>query len=178
MILQGNQIYLKESLSEENYLLLLKWLTDLETIGYLYSAKRMVGFKTITDVKDFLTEEKDEMFWGIYTKEGKFIGYTSLCSFQGKEQCEFSIFILDKNYWGRGVGLEVINLMLKHTFNELGMKKIVLETSEFHQGAIRLYERAGFKRIETLPNDRTVLHNGGWVLGGSVIMSIEKVTFV
>jgi RimJ/RimL family protein N-acetyltransferase len=178
MNFQSNKINFKENLSEENYPLLLKWLTDLEIIGYLYSAKRMVDFKTVEDVKNFLAEEKDELFWEIYTKDDKFIGYASLCSFQGKEQCEFNIFILDKNYWGKGIGLEVTKLMLDYAFNELKMKKVVLETSEFHQGAIRLYEQSGFKKVEIVSNDRTVFHNGEWVLSGSVIMDIEKGGFL
>lgn len=174
MALQGKQIYLKENLSEENYPLLLKWLTDLEIIGYLYSAKRMVEFKAVKDVKNFLAEEKDEMFWEIYTQDNKFIGYTSLCSFQGKEQCEFSVFILDKNYWGKGIGLESTKMMLDYVFNKLRMKKVVLETSEFHEGAIKMYEKAGFEKVEIIPNDRTVFHDGKWVLSGSVIMSINN----
>ncbi len=177
MILQ-KQIYLKESLSDENYPLLLKWLSDLEIIGYVYSAKRMVEFKTINDVKSFLAEEKDEIFWEIYTQDDKFIGYTSLCSFQEKEQCEFNIFILDKNYWGKGIGLEVIELILEHAFNEMGMKKVVLETSEFHKDAIKLYEKAGFNKIETIASDRTIFHNGEWVLSGSVIMSLNKIEII
>lgn len=140
MILEGNQVILKRNLLKENYPHLLEWFTDLEIIGYLYSAKRMVDFKTTKDVKNFLAEEKDEIFWGIYTNDDKFIGYASLCSFQGKEQCEFNIFILDKNYWSKGIGLEVAKLILNYAFNGLGMRKVVLETSEFHQSAIRLYE--------------------------------------
>ncbi len=175
--LRGNQIYLKENLSEENYSQLLEWFTRLEIIGYLYSAKRMVDFKTTKDVKNFLAEEKDEIFWEIYTNDDKFIGYTSLCSFQEKEQCEFNIFILDENYWGKGIGLEVTKIMLDYAFNELGMKKVVLETSEFHQGAISLYRQAGFKKAKIVPNDRTIFHNGEWVLSGSVIMAIERDDF-
>lgn len=177
MTLQGKQIYLKENLSEENYPLLLKWLTNLEIIGYLYSAKRMVEFKTVEDIKGFLAEEKDEIFWEIHTKDDKFIGYTSLCSFQKKEQCEFSVFVLDKNYWSKGIGLEVTNMMLDYAFNKSQMKKVVLETSEFHQSAIKMYEKAGFKKAEVIPNDRTVFHEGNWVLSGSLIMEIEKYGF-
>lgn len=173
MKLQGNQIYLKENLSEENYPWLLKWLTDIEIISYLYSAKRLINFKTLKDIKNFLAEEKDELFWEIYTQNNAFVGYTSLSSFQGKEHCEFSVFILDKNYWGKGIGLEVIKLMLNYAFGELGMKKVVLETSEFHQSAIRLYEQAGFKKVKIVPNDRTVFHDGEWVLSGSVVMERE-----
>lgn len=86
MNLQGNQIYLKENLSEENYPLLLKWFTDVEVIGYLYSARKMVDFKTLEDVKNFLAEDEDEIFWGIYTKENIFIGYTSLCAFDDQQE--------------------------------------------------------------------------------------------
>ncbi len=173
MILQGKQIYLKENLSEENYPLLLKWFTDVEIIGYLYSAKRMVDFKTTEDIKNFLAEEKDEVFWEIYTKDNKFIGYTSLCGFQGKEQCEFSVFVLDKNYQGKGIGMEATKLILNYAFNELKIKTVILETSEFHQGAIKLYEKAGFKKVKVIPDDRTIFHNGEWVLSGSLIMEMS-----
>jgi len=174
MTLQGEKVYLKENLSEENYPLLLQWMTDLETIRYLYSAKRMVEFKTVEDVKSFLAEEGDEVFWGIYTREDVFIGYTSLCSFQGKEQCEFSIFILDKNYWGKGIGLEVTELMLDYVFNVLSIGVVVLETSEFNKNAIKLYERTGFQVTKVMPYDRTVWHDGKWILSGSVIMEKKK----
>ncbi|MEI7890856.1 MAG: GNAT family N-acetyltransferase [bacterium] len=174
MKIQGQQICLKKNLSDENYPLLLGWFVDLEVIGYLYSAKRISKFKTIKEIKDFLAEEKDEIFWEIYASDDKFIGYASLCDFKEKEQCEFSIFILDKNYWGKGLGLETIRILLEHAFNDLKMKAVVLETSEFHQGAIKLYEKAGFKKIKAVPNDRTVFHKGEWVLSGSVLMEIKS----
>jgi|GEM_PF-1158266 RimJ/RimL family protein N-acetyltransferase len=168
-----SQIILKKNLSERNYPLLLKWLSDKSIIGYLYSARRMVNFKTVRDVKKFLAEEKDEIFWEICANNGKFIGYTSLCGFKNN-QCEFSVFILDKKYWGKGIGGEVTRLMLDFAFDELKMKKVVLETSEHHQSAIKLYERIGFKKRKYIPNDRTIFHRGKWILSGSVIMSINK----
>lgn len=174
IVLQGNQVSLKKNFLKENYPQLLAWLTDLEIIGYLYSAKRMVDFRTTKDIKNFLAEEKDEIFWIIYTNDDKFIGYTSLCSFQGKDQCEFNIFILDKNYWGKGMGLEVARLILNYAFNRLEMKKVVLETSEFHQSAIKLYEKIGFRKVEVVPSDRTIFHNGEWVLSGSLMIEIVK----
>lgn len=173
MIIKSKQIYLKKDIKEKNYPLLLKWFTNLDVIGYLYSAKRMVNFKTLDNVRSFLAEEKDEIFWEIYTKDNEFIGYTSLCCFEGKKQCEFSVFILDKNYWGKGIGLEATKSILEYAFNELKMKMVMLETSEFHQGAIRLYEKAGFKKMRIISNDRTVFHRGNWKLSGSVIMEIK-----
>lgn len=138
----------------------------------------MVEFTTVLDVKDFLAEEEDEIFWGIYTKEGTCIGYASLCGFQGKGRCEFSIFILDKRYWGRGIGREVTELMLEYAFNVLDMRMIVLETSEFNESAIRLYKRMGFQITQVIPSDRTIWHEGAWVLSGSVIMQKKRENFL
>ncbi|MFC1609032.1 GNAT family N-acetyltransferase [Patescibacteria group bacterium] len=177
MKLQGKNIYLKKDFSDENYPMLLKWLSDLGIVGYLYSAKRMVEFQSVDDVKSFLAEEGDEIFWEMYTNDDKFIGYASLCDFNGKEQCEFSVFVLDKDYWGKGVGEEASRLLLDYAFGELGMKRVILETSEFHQGAIKLYEKIGFKEFEVVPNDRTVFHEGEWVLSGSVRMVLNGEAF-
>lgn len=174
MNLIGDKIYLKENISEENYPLLLQWFNDLEVVGYLYSAKRISEFKTVQDAKEFLAEEKDEIFWEIYANDGKFIGYASLCDFREKERCEFSVFILNKKYWGKGLGTEVTKIMVKHAFKELGIKTVILETSEFNQGAISVYEKVGFKKIKVVPNDRTVFHNGKWMKSGSVVMEIKN----
>ena len=157
--------------------MLLRWLTDLEIIRYLFSAKRMAEFQTIDDVKKFLSEEQDELFWEIYTFDDKFIGYTSLCDFKNNTQCEFNIFILDKNFWGKGIGLEASRLLLDYAFKKLDMQTVVLETSEFHQGAIRLYEKCGFRKVKIMSNHRTVFYEGKWTLSGSVIMALDRDSF-
>ena len=177
MTFRRKQIYLTEGLLRENYPVLLKCLTDLEVVAYWYSAKRMVEFKTIDDITNFVAEEPDEIFWEMYTTEGVFIGFVSLYDFKEKERCGFSILILDKNYWGRGIGLEAITLMLHYAFNKLEMKTVVLETSEFHKSAIRLYEKVGFKKTDIVPNDRTIFHDGKWILSGTVIMELKRSDF-
>ena len=173
-IIQEKQIYLKKGFREENYAKILEWFRDLEVVGYLYSAKRIIEFRTVWDVKNFLAEEEDEIFWEIYAKDGEFIGYGSLCDFKNGKQCEFSIFLLNKKYWGKGIGFEASKIILNYAFSKLRMKKVVLETSEFHNGAIKLYEKLGFRKIKTISNDRTVFHDGEWILSGSVIMEMEK----
>lgn len=173
MILQGKQIYIKEGLVEENYPLLLEWFHDLELMKYIGWIKKGLALKNIDELKEFISKLEDGIIFGIYDNNDKFIGYTSLSDFKGKEECEFGIFILDKNYWGKGIGFEVINLMLDYAFNQLGVEKVTLSTSEFHDKAIRLYEKAGFTKTKLISNDRTILHNGEWVLSGTVEMEIS-----
>jgi RimJ/RimL family protein N-acetyltransferase len=135
--------------------------------------KKGLALENIAELKSFIAELEDGIIFGIYDKEDNFIGYTSLSDFDGKEECEFGIFILDKNYWGKGIGVEVTKLMLKYAFDELEIKKVFLSTSELHAKAIRLYEKCGFVREKVVPNDRTILHGGKWVLSGTVEMKIE-----
>jgi lincosamide nucleotidyltransferase A/C/D/E len=170
MILHGKQIYIKKGLVEENYPLLLKWFNDLDVMGYIGWVKRGFALKNIKELKKFISELEDGIIFGIYNRDDQFIGYTSLSDFKGKVECEFGIFILDKNFWGKGIGLEVTRLMLDYAFNRLGMDRVVLSTSEFHTNAIRLYEKAGFKKTDLISNDRTIFHNGEWVLSGTVEM--------
>lgn len=174
MQLAGEKIYLKEGLAEENYPRLLEWFHDLEIMGYIGWVKKGLALKDVLELKAYIAELEDGIIFGIYDYADKFIGYTSLSDFVGKEECEFGIFILDKNYWGKGIGLEITNLMLDYAFNDLQMEKVILTTSEFHENAIKLYEKAGFKKTKLIPNDRTIFHNGEWVLSGTVEMKIEN----
>jgi RimJ/RimL family protein N-acetyltransferase len=174
MILRSKQIYLKEGLVEENYPFLLGWFHDLEVMKYIGWVKKGLALKNIEELKDFIAELEDGIIFGVYDHDDKFIGYATLSDFKGKEECEFGIFILDKNFWGKGIGMEVTRLMLDYAFKQLGMEKVLLSTSEFHKNAIRLYEKAGFKKTNLISNDRTIFHNGVWVLSGTVVMEIKN----
>ncbi|MFA5993947.1 MAG: GNAT family N-acetyltransferase [Parcubacteria group bacterium] len=174
MKLRGEKIYLQEGLAEENYPLLFEWFHDLEVMQYVSWVRKGLALKDVQELKDFVAKLEDGIIFGIYDNADKFIGYTSLSDFNGKDKYEFGIFILNKDYWGKGIGLEAIELVLDYAFNQLGVNAVNLSTSEFHTNAIRLYERAGFRKTRLLPNDRTIFHNGEWVLSGTVEMEIKK----
>lgn len=173
----GEKIYLKENLSEENYPLMLQWFKELEIVQYVSFAERAFELKNIDELKVLLEEIESGPIFEIYDKDDKFIGYTSLSSIRENNECEFSVFILDKNYWGTGVAKEAIELTLDYAFNTMNMKKVTLDTSEFHERAIGFYKKMGFKQSDLIPNDRTVYHNGEWILSGTVEMEIKKEEF-
>jgi RimJ/RimL family protein N-acetyltransferase len=174
MKIEGENLYLKEGLAEENYPMLLEWFRDIELMGYISFVRQALELKNISELKSLIAEVESGPIFEVYSKEDKFIGYTSLSDLKENKECEFSVFILDKNYWKKGMGLEATKLTLNYAFNDLGMEKIILETSEFHTKAIRLYEKAGFRKTRLIPNDRTIFHDGKWVLSGTVEMAIEK----
>lgn len=172
-ILRGSKIYLQEGLREENYFLILKGFTDLDVIGFVCFANESVKLKTAEEAKKFFSEIEPDIVFGIHTPEDKFIGYTSLEKTENPDEYEFSVLILDKNFWRMGIGEEATKLTLNYAFDVLKAKKIILHTSEFHQKAIELYEKMGFKKTKLIPNDREIYLNGKWILSGTVEM--EKI---
>lgn len=177
-IIKGEKIYLKEGLREEDYPLIFKGYTDLEVVNYVSFAIETIKFKTVEEAKNFTLEVDNQIIFGIYTYDNIFVGYATLSEFDGKDECEFAIFILDKNYWGRGIGFEATKLVIGYAFEKLGIRKIVLYTSEYHDRAIRLYEKVGFRKKRMIPDDREIFKDGGWLLSGTVLMEMKKNEFI
>ncbi|QAV33347.1 Protein N-acetyltransferase, RimJ/RimL family [Fervidobacterium changbaicum] len=57
---------------------------------------------------------------------------------------EYGIAIFDSNYWNKGIGTEVTQMMLKYAFEYLNLNRIWLRVFENNQRAIRVYEKCGF----------------------------------
>lgn len=173
MTLKGAKIYLQEGLREEDYALILKGYTDLSVIGFVNFSRKTINFKTVEEAKEFVNGIENETVFGIYALDDKFIGYATLEP-EGKDACEYAIFILDKEYWGEGIGEEVTKIMVDYIFNTLGFKKAVLTVAEHHEKAIALYEKMGFKKTKLIPNDREIFLDGEWIQSGTVEMILDK----
>lgn len=174
MIIKGKKIYLKKGLSNKLYSAMLKWFTDIEVMRYVSFVKTMVNMKGIEDVKLFCKDAKNAIFFGIYlNKLNKLIGYSVIGDIKNK-QGEFGIIIGEKDYWGKGVGAEATKLMVDYSFNQIGLERIYLTTSEYNKNAIRLYKKFGFEITKKIPNDREVFHNNKWLKSATVCMEIKK----
>ena len=57
---------------------------------------------------------------------------------------QVGLFIGEKSYWDKGIGTEVMCLLLKHGFETLNLNRIGLMVFENNHRAIRAYEKAGF----------------------------------
>ena len=72
-----------------------------------------------------------------------------------KKEAEFGIFIGEESARGKGVGTESARLILKYAFEELGLKTVFLRVIKDNKGAIRSYEKAGFKLNGKVENTET-----------------------
>ncbi len=58
---------------------------------------------------------------------------------------EFGIIVGEKAYWGKGYGTEATRLVVGFAFDRLNLNKVWLGVHADHPGAIRAYEKVGFK---------------------------------
>lgn len=63
---------------------------------------------------------------------------------------ELGIFIGNKEYWGKGYGVEAIELLLDFGFNILNLHNISLKVFSYNKPAIRCYKKVGFKEAGRL----------------------------
>lgn len=51
----------------------------------------------------------------------------------------------ETEYWGKGYGTDVMNILLRFAFAEINLRRVTLTVFEYNPRAIRSYEKAGFR---------------------------------
>ena len=51
----------------------------------------------------------------------------------------------ETEYWSKGYGTDVMNILLRFAFTEINLKRVTLTVFEYNPRAIRSYEKAGFQ---------------------------------
>ncbi len=132
-------------LSPENLPSFYKWIRDEEAI--IYSLSVFQAMKTNQQIKDWYLQaisDRRNSNHGIFV-DGVFVGYAGISGISNiNKSGEYFIFIGDKNYWGKGIGTEVSQLIVKMGFEELGLNRIMLTVSVPNVAGVKAYERAGF----------------------------------
>jgi len=132
-------------LTPENLTPFYKWIKDEEAI--IYSLSIFQGMKTDQQIKDWYVQaisDKRNSNYGIFV-DGVFVGYAGICGISKiNKSGEYFIFIGNKDYWGKGIGTQVSQMMVKMGFQELGLNRIMLTVSVPNVAGVKAYERAGF----------------------------------
>jgi len=51
----------------------------------------------------------------------------------------------ETEYWSKGYGTDVMNILLGFAFTEINLRRVSLTVFEYNPRAIRSYEKAGFR---------------------------------
>lgn len=85
--------------------------------------------------------------FAIVERSGRVIGCVRLWRISYRNRSAMlTIFIGDKNCWGKGYGTDALRVVLRYAFGPMELRRVELHVFDFNQRAIRSYEKAGFVR--------------------------------
>jgi diamine N-acetyltransferase len=126
-----------------------RWINDLGTTRTLDLPPYPMTMEKEQDWFDQQSKTQDDTPFTIYERETlRPIGNTGLHEVDHRNRmATFGILIGEPECRGKGYGTETTRLMLDYAFTALGLHNVMLMVFEFNPGAIKAYEKAGFKEF-------------------------------
>ena len=124
------------------------WLNDPEINRYLLTKSA-----TRESLRQYIADKRaaaDALFLGIFLKPAlRMIGTIKLEPIHVAEKnATIAIMIGDRASQGRGYGPEAMQALIAYTFDTLKLEEINLGVIAEHTGAIRAYEKVGFRETK------------------------------
>lgn len=125
----------------------LSWLNDPEVTRYTEIGTFPSTTEDLENYYRSVTGSKNDVILAVVDKKsGRHIGNVKLGPIHWVHRCAtFGILIGEKEFWGKGIGLEATRLMVSYGFDRLNLRRIDLGVFSEHVAAVRCYEKAGFK---------------------------------
>ena len=147
LCIEGERIYLRRLCENDASAEYASWINNQDVNKYLETKKT-----TVEELKDYIKKRSESdncLFFGIFTKETeKHIGNIKLEPIDIKKSiATMGMLIGDKNYWGKGIATEALNLLVEWSFENLDISKIDLGVLKDNKAAIRVYEKSGFATV-------------------------------
>jgi len=156
------------TLNDNDYPFLLKWLTDERVLEFYEGRDKKYTLEAIK--KHFSEEWEDEVFRVIIEYQGKPIGYGQIYKMYDELYDDYHYprsnevvygmdqFIGEPNFWGKGIGTKYTKMVFDFLKRERSVDAVILDPHQDNVRAIRMYQKAGFRIIEDLPEHE--LHEG------------------
>jgi [ribosomal protein S5]-alanine N-acetyltransferase len=138
----------------------LNWLNDPEVTRYTETGIFPSSAEDLDNYYRSMSGSRNDVLLAVEDKQsGKHIGNVKLGPIHWLHRsATFGILIGEKEFWGKGVGLEATRLMVEYGFERLNLHRIDLGVFAEHVAAVRCYEQAGFKLEGRLRED--LFHDG------------------
>lgn len=146
--MRGKKIHLRLISLEDVTERYLEWLNDPEVNRYL---ETRFTEQTLESIRAFVSEKissSNEFLYAICENEGdRHIGNIKLGPLNPHHRsADVSLFIGEKNCWGKGYATEAIFLLTQHAFDSLGLNKLRAGCYASNQGSAAAFEKCGWTR--------------------------------
>lgn len=146
---------------------MVKWLNDPEVLKYYEGRDNPHDLKR---VNQHYFEREDETTRCLVENDETAIGYIQFYPVLEEERMAYGYwnpdeiiygtdqFIGEPDYWNKGLGTELVELMKKYLLNEKQADILVMDPQVWNERAIACYEKCGFQKVKFLPAHE--LHEG------------------
>lgn len=168
MFIEREKLTVRKLETRDKYVLA-KWLSDPQVLEYYEGRDNPFS---IEKVEEKFFSLPDHEVRCIIEFDGVGIGYVQyyplndeyrkLYGYDGESDTIYGMdqFIGEVDYWNKGIGTKLVNLMVEYLVDEQGADKVVMEPQTWNERAIHCYEKCGFKKIKLLPENE--LHEGSF----------------
>jgi RimJ/RimL family protein N-acetyltransferase len=136
-------------IEKEDMHYLYQWFSDTNFLKYYDYVPPVPQSKDEVNqtFNDYETKDESVVFAIRLKSDNKIIGIAGFDDMvKSNKVATLFIGIGDKELRGKGYGNESLKILLDYGFNDMDFYRIQLNVLEFNTSAIKLYERAGFKR--------------------------------
>jgi RimJ/RimL family protein N-acetyltransferase len=131
----------------------LSWVNDREVTRFLSTGLWPVSRKSEEEWLQRRATSNDpaEKVLAIDAKDGTYLGNIGLHKIDFPAgTAELGIVIGRKDYWGRGYGTDAAKILLRHAFDNLRLRKVMLTVLGSNVRAQKSYLKLGFKQVGCL----------------------------
>lgn len=166
--LEGNTIYLSPLDHKHASLEYVDWLNDCEINQYLESRHTLQNMSSVRQFIDNCNQHKDIHLFGIFTNDGMHIGNIKAGPEDNRnKKIDVGLMIGNKEYWGKNIGTEAIELITKYIFDNLDINRIEAGCYEDNIGSKKAFEKNGYS-VEGFRKEAYLVDGhfqGCWYLG-------------
>ena len=146
IFLSGDRAALRP-LTPEDAAILAPWVLDDEVTHFMFTGQRPV---TVEQLREDIRREASNLVNAVFLvldwATGRPLGYAGLYDIHPTaRKAEFRSLVGAKEFWNKGYGTEVTELLTFYGFDRLNLNKVWLGVIEENVGAVRAYRKAGFR---------------------------------
>lgn len=150
--IEGEKFYLRAILKEDLTGNMIKWPNDPEVTQYMVmgcvpgSGSIYCSWDSPEEEYEKLRKSKHDVVFAIIDKKSnKMIGNAGLYEINWlARHAELRIVIGEKQYWGKGIGTDIVRALVKYGFDNLNLNKVHLGCNADDKRANKCYKKAGF----------------------------------
>ncbi len=131
-----------------------RWLNDEAVTYFMYYGQKPTTLDQAAQMMAKQVDAETNTVFMVEDKKGRPVGFAGLYDIHPTaRKAEFRVLLGDRSVWNKGLGTEVTELLTWYGFDRLNLNRVWLGVTSDNGGAVRAYEKAGYRLEGTLRQD-------------------------